>query len=217
MLARSPKQAGLYMSLGQVYMAKHDYADAITVLKQAKELSPKDGRPDTLIATALLNSGRPAEMKTHFEHAMELQPDNPAVMNNMAFYLAENGGNLDEAQRLAQQAVQKAPGEANFSDTLGWVYVKKNMHGAAAQIFRNLVEKQPQQPHPALSSPALHSKWARETAAAQPLRATSRAIPFAGKRRRAENQNSAGCAQLAHAFRHCRTTPRRRFHLRLLV
>ena len=47
-------------------------------------------------------------MKAHFESALKIQPDNPAALNNIAFYLAENGGNLDEALRLAQRAIQKA-------------------------------------------------------------------------------------------------------------
>jgi Flp pilus assembly protein TadD len=96
-----------------------------------------------MLAAALNQLGRNGDARPYLERVLQSQPNNPVALNNMAFYLAENGGNLDEAQRLAQRAVQKAPAEANFSDTLGWIYVKKNMHGAAAQIFRNLVEKQP--------------------------------------------------------------------------
>ena len=143
MLEASPKEPGLYYSLAQAYFARQDYEHAVQALKHAKELAPQDGRIDTMLAAALNQLGRNGDAKPYLERVLQSQPNNPVALNNMAFYLAENGGNLDEAQRLAQQAVQKAPGEANFSDTLGWVYVKKNMHGAAAQIFRNLVEKQP--------------------------------------------------------------------------
>jgi Flp pilus assembly protein TadD len=143
MLETSPKEPGLYYSLAQAYFAKQDYEHAVQALKQAKQLAPQDGRVDMMLAVSLNQLGRNGDAKPYLERVLQTQPNNPVAQNNMAFYLAENGGNLDDAQRLAQQAVQKVPGEANFSDTLGWVYVKKNMHRAAAQIFRNLVEKQP--------------------------------------------------------------------------
>jgi predicted Zn-dependent protease len=143
MLETSPKEPGLYYSLAQAYFAKQDYEHAVQALKQAQLLAPQDGRIDMMLAAALNQLGRNGDARPYLEWVLQSQPNNPVALNNMAFYLAENGGNLDEAQRLAQRAVQKAPAEANFSDTLGWIYVKKNMHGAAAQIFRNLVEKQP--------------------------------------------------------------------------
>ena len=67
-------------------------------------------------------------------------------MNNLAFLLVENGGQPDEALKLAQKAVQKEPGQPNFSDTLGWIYFKKGMVDASLQVFRNLVKRNPENP-----------------------------------------------------------------------
>ena len=146
MLERAPRQPGLYLSLAEAYFAKRDYVQAIESLRQACALAPKDGRAETLLAAALGQAGRAGEVKVHLERAVQLQPDNPVVLNNMAFYLAENGGDLDEALKLAKRAVQAKKDEPTFSDTLGWVYAKKNMPEAAAQIFSNLIQKQPENP-----------------------------------------------------------------------
>ncbi|HJT89583.1 MAG TPA: tetratricopeptide repeat protein, partial [Bryobacteraceae bacterium] len=75
-----------------------------------------------------------------------LQPDNPEAANNLAFLLSNGGGSIDEALRLAQQAVQHGHGRPNFFDTLGWIYLKKNMRAAAVQIFSNLVQRDPREP-----------------------------------------------------------------------
>lgn len=146
LIQASPKNAALYLSLGEVYVTKQDYVHAVPALEEAKRLAPQDGRPDTLLATVSRLDGRGSDMKAHLEQALRLQPENPVALNNMAFYLAENLGNLEEALRLAQRAVQKSPNEPNFSDTLGWIYIKQNRNAAAQQIFRNLVAKEPDNP-----------------------------------------------------------------------
>jgi predicted Zn-dependent protease len=67
-------------------------------------------------------------------------------MNNLAFLLSNTGGDLDEAIKLAQRAVQKFPAQPNFADTMGYVYLKKGMRDSAVQTFTNLVQKYPKVP-----------------------------------------------------------------------
>jgi tetratricopeptide (TPR) repeat protein len=60
--------------------------------------------------------------------------------NNLAWLYAEYGkGNLDEAVRLAQGIVQTHPEVPSFADTLGWVYYKKGLYGAAAEQLKKAV------------------------------------------------------------------------------
>ncbi len=60
--------------------------------------------------------------------------------NNLAWLYAANGkGNLDEAVRLAQGVVQKNPNIPGFVDTLGWVYYKKGLYGAAVEQLQKAV------------------------------------------------------------------------------
>ena len=58
--------------------------------------------------------------------------------NNLAWLYAVTGkGNLDEAVRLAQSAVQKNPNVPGFIDTLGWVYYKKKMTSLSIAALQN--------------------------------------------------------------------------------
>jgi tetratricopeptide (TPR) repeat protein len=50
---------------------------------------------------------------------------------------------LDEAQRLIEKALQKSPGQPGFSDTLGYVYLKKGQRDSAIQTFSDLVRRYP--------------------------------------------------------------------------
>jgi len=60
-------------------------------------------------------------------------------MNGLAFLLVENDTKIEEAESLAQRALQKAPQDADFQDTLGLIYVKKNNEDTAVRVFENLV------------------------------------------------------------------------------
>ena len=57
--------------------------------------------------------------------------------------MAQNGGDLDQALTFAQRARQKMPNELAFADTLGIIYLKKNLVENALEILEDLVRKKP--------------------------------------------------------------------------
>ena len=146
LLAKHPKSIALRIQLGEVYRLKGDLNNAIAVLQPARALAPKDPNPVMLVASFLQKAGRYKEALGEYQHVLELRPDHPFVLNNIAFLLAESGGNLDEALRYAQRALEKSPGHPILIDTLGWIYLKRGNHDSAAQTFSNLVRQEPKNP-----------------------------------------------------------------------
>jgi Flp pilus assembly protein TadD len=78
-----------------------------------------------------------------YEQILKLDPNEPTALNNLAYRKAEEGLDLDSALRMAQQARQLRPNATNIADTVGWIYIKKNMSVEAERIFKDLVEKDP--------------------------------------------------------------------------
>jgi Flp pilus assembly protein TadD len=66
--------------------------------------------------------------------------------NNLAYTYAETGGNLDVALQLAQAAKAGLPDALEVSDTLGWIYLKKDLASQAVPLLRECVDKAPQNP-----------------------------------------------------------------------
>ena len=66
--------------------------------------------------------------------------------NNLAFIYLSSNRNLDEALQLAQTAQQQLPNEAHVSDTLGWIYLKRNMAAAAVPHLEASVRQTPDDP-----------------------------------------------------------------------
>jgi tetratricopeptide (TPR) repeat protein len=146
LLQLEPKSIGLHLNLGDEQLKMEDPEKALATFQKANSLVPNNPLVIRGIAVALENAGRFQEAIQQHRRNLELDPENPVVQNNLAYLLAEAGGDLDEALRLIQQAVRKLPRDTSVADTLGWIYLKKNMTGSAQQVFAGLVKKDPRNP-----------------------------------------------------------------------
>jgi tetratricopeptide (TPR) repeat protein len=143
-LTDEPAQRGdLYLRAGETYRRKGDAADAIQALQKARELLPKNLVVLSTLALVLDGAGRKLEAKPVYEAALELGPNNAVVLNNLAFLIAETGGDLDDALRKTRRAKELLPKLPEISDTLGWIYLKKNQTDLALDTFKQLVAEQP--------------------------------------------------------------------------
>lgn len=143
LLERNPKSPELHVQIAEASRLKGDMPTAVEYFRKARDLSPNDPRPYLPLGILLDTLGRRAEARSVYEQVLKLQPDQPIALNNLAFILAETGGDLDQALTLAQRARQKLPQDPNVADTLGWIYIKKNLSDNAIEIFRDLVGKLP--------------------------------------------------------------------------
>jgi tetratricopeptide (TPR) repeat protein len=144
-----------YSALGALFVNTNQQDRAIAEYTKIVERRPDNAAAYTLIGMLEMN-------RQNFDAAVDnyrkaLAKDEHAVFaaNNLAYLYAEYGkGNMDEAVRLAQSAVQSNPGVSNFSDTLGWVYYKKGLYGAAAEQLKKAVSIEEQAARRSNGSPS---------------------------------------------------------------
>ncbi|MGA2267740.1 MAG: tetratricopeptide repeat protein [Bryobacteraceae bacterium] len=139
----SPAAGDLYLRIGEAYRRKGDLNSATTALHRAKEILPGDATVEGTLALVLENAGQKEEAARVYQAVLAKSPNNSVALNNLAFLLAETGGDLDKALEYAQHARQLVPNLAEFSDTLGWVYLKKKIIDEAIDAFRAAVQKEP--------------------------------------------------------------------------
>lgn len=77
----------------------------------------------------------------HYLLALELDPENSGALNNYAYYLAQHGKDLDNAEEMAALAIKYEPDNANFIDTYAWVYFAKKDYEKALTYIKMAVEK----------------------------------------------------------------------------
>jgi tetratricopeptide (TPR) repeat protein len=143
MVVKEPASADLHLRLAETYRRMGNFSEAMQHFRKVKELQPNN--PDAAVWLALLlhQTGREAEAKKEYEQILRLQPDNAIALNNLAYVITEQGGDLDVALTYAQRAKQKAPDSPDIADTLGWIYIRKNLTDNAMSIYDDLVVKQP--------------------------------------------------------------------------
>ena len=90
-------------------------------------------------------AGQVKEAETMYRKALQLDGANVTALNNLAFLLANSGTKLDEAQQMAEKVTRRDP-RSEYSDTLGWIYLKKGLHDSAIQIFSKAVAAEPKTP-----------------------------------------------------------------------
>lgn len=135
-----------YLQLANVYQLKGDVHDAILTLQKAAALEPKDARPGALLPFLLESENRAQEAKDVARRELAANPKSAIAMNNLAYLLAETGDSLDEAVKLARAAVDQAPNNPVFLDTLGYVYLKRDQNDDALEIFGRLIRRYPDDP-----------------------------------------------------------------------
>ena len=146
LLQKNPKSSELYRLIGAAYEGKGDRAKAIGNFEEAVNLAPNDPAAIAGLADLLRLAGRAPDAMARYRRLLQMEPGNATAMNNLAYLLVDTGGNLDEAERLVQRALQLIPNEPSFTDTLGVIYTKKKQNESSMHLFESLVRKYPEEP-----------------------------------------------------------------------
>jgi tetratricopeptide (TPR) repeat protein len=141
-----PAAIRLYVKAGEVYRIKGDHGNAIKLGESAQSMNDRNFQTLAFLALAYDGAGRREDAKRVYEEAIKLDPTNVVMLNNYAYLLADTGGNLDQALGYAQRAMQSKPDIDEISDTLGWIYMKKQLTDNAIEMFQKVVNKQPKNP-----------------------------------------------------------------------
>lgn len=91
-------------------------------------------------AICLEQLGRNDEALETLERTHEMAPDDPGIKNNLGYFYADRGIELDKAERLIRGALSDLPGETAFLDSLAWVFYKQGRFHAAARVFEQALE-----------------------------------------------------------------------------
>lgn len=88
----------------------------------------------------------PEQTQVCYENVLMLNPDDPLMLNNYAYFLvrdkeAPSEENLAKARKMIEQAVKLAPGNPTYMDTHAWVLFRAGEFEEARDIQREAIEK----------------------------------------------------------------------------
>ena len=116
--------AGIYNTLGQLYLQQQRTEDAITLLEEARQQYPDNADLQTQLLTAYVRSGDTERAMTAYEEAIAANPQNATYRYNYGSMLL-NQDRYDEAIEQLNRALEVEPGNLNAQYNLGVAYRNK--------------------------------------------------------------------------------------------
>ena len=145
-LKTNSTSSDVWSRLGTIQSALGETDAALASFEQAATSDPKNWAALLNEAVILDGLNRKKEAIDTYNKVLNIKSDNTFALNNLAYITAESGTNLDQAQTYAERAKKQAPESPDISDTLGYVYLQKNLTSQAAEIFRQNVATHPDNP-----------------------------------------------------------------------
>jgi len=138
------------VSLGDLLRSNKRFAESVAAYDRAIDLlSDLDKRHWTILYSrgiSLERSKQWERAERDFKRALELNPDQPYVLNYLGYSWVDQGINLGPAREMIERAVKLRPNDGYIVDSLGWVlYRLKDFEGAVEHLER-AVELRPNDP-----------------------------------------------------------------------
>jgi Flp pilus assembly protein TadD len=129
-----------------MYLSERKLDQALAEFDKLAARQPGAVGPPTMAGLILQAQGKDEEARRRYERLVELDPRAAVASNNLAWMYASRGEQLDRALQLARAAKAELPDHAGVNDTLGFVYIKKQLPALAIPPLRLAVEKDPGNP-----------------------------------------------------------------------
>ena len=145
-LAKFPESAQLHFYAAVQKLGAGDTASALDDYNQATRLAGND--PAGLLgvnfylegAMILAAAHRPGDVEPLLQQGLQKFPDDPNLLNQEAWEWADEGTNLDEAEKVARHAAELAPDNGSMVDTLGYVELKLKKFAEALPVLQRAAQ-----------------------------------------------------------------------------
>jgi tetratricopeptide (TPR) repeat protein len=141
-----PNMVAPYLALAQIYVKEKKFDEAIGKYEGILAKNPKYLAGYMSVGTIYDLKGDGTKAETYYRQALKIKKDFGPAANNLAWNLADRGGNIDEALTYAQIAKEQMPDSAAVMDTLGWIYYLKRSYLNAIAEFQDSLARDPNNP-----------------------------------------------------------------------
>jgi len=137
-------------AMGRSYEERKELDKAITVYREVLDLAPEFGVLARKVGILLAQSGKPIEGRKVLEDSLEKNPDSPLAYTVLSEYLATFLGRSPENRRrsveLAEQAVEKFPGNTEVYEHIVKVYLIARQPEKAQAVMDKAIKREDPDP-----------------------------------------------------------------------
>jgi tetratricopeptide (TPR) repeat protein len=135
---------------GDLYRGREMYQEAASeydaAIGRIKDFSPAHWILYYSRGVAYERTARWEMAEADFLKALDLEPDQPLVLNYLGYSWIEKGLNIEKARSMVEKAVTLRPNDGYVVDSLGWVLYKLGKYPESVKHLERAVELRPQDP-----------------------------------------------------------------------
>ena len=144
---RHPQLLEVYLTTAYAYQRRNmldsalvAYSDALSSSVQAREVAVLS-RIYGLMGDVCHEKGDKEQCYQYYDMALKYNANNIMVLNNYAYFLCLDGGDLMKAEGMAAKVVQKFPDEPTYLDTYAWIYYLQGNYTLAKFYQQRAMDK----------------------------------------------------------------------------
>ena len=146
-----PKDLEAIMALGNVERGRKKFAEcADTYSKGIDALPDPADKANTVYyyyrGICEERSKQWPKAEADMKKALDLQPDQPHVLNYLGYSWIDQGTNLDEGMKMIKRAVDQRPDDGYIVDSLGWAYFRIGNYEEAVKNLERAIDLKPEDP-----------------------------------------------------------------------
>ena len=142
----NPNEMAFYFFTGLSRYYLKDDDGALDALKRGTAEINADSNPElvadlySIMGEIYHNKGLNKQAYAAYDSCLQWKPDNIVTLNNYAYFLSDEGVNLDKAEEMSAKAIKAEPKNTTYLDTYAWIMYKQKKF-AEAKIYIDLALK----------------------------------------------------------------------------
>ena len=133
----NPDEMAFYYYQGIAYYKQEELDLALNAFQNGIGVITQQSDPDivsdfyAVMGDILHQKGLDKEAYAAYDSCLQWKDDNYGCLNNYAYYLSEQGVQLDKAEQMSYRAIKAEPKNATFLDTYAWILFKQGRYSEA--------------------------------------------------------------------------------------
>jgi len=127
-------------ALADIYRTSRHDAEAEAIYSELIATAPDDWHLWFARGAARVRLHRQAEGEADLQHALQLAPEQPDILNYLGYSWVDRGEHMQEGLAMIQRAVALRPDNAAVIDSLGWAYYRMRDYPRALENLEHAVE-----------------------------------------------------------------------------
>ncbi|AYG94068.1 tetratricopeptide repeat protein [Brevundimonas naejangsanensis] len=142
--AVSPDEVSIAYMLASQLMQMKRYEEALALLDAPLLNTADQGFEVHFLRGAAYEAlDRDKEAEAELWTALQMQPDNPTLLNYLGYLWVDTGTRVAEGAAMIARAHAADPSDGNIQDSLGWAQFRQGQYDAAVANLEGAVDKEP--------------------------------------------------------------------------